>query len=361
MAVKKKIAKSSKKVSVKKVKVLKKKKSAKNIKPKVKAAAKPKKAKITVKKAAKKSTPKKVLKKIVKKAKIVNSKIKTIAKQVKPAAKKVIQNIKAPEKNMIKESAQNKIPQKVSYDNKKSLKNVVAINDNKIPKEKETDNSSGSDEKMPVFALRGSLLAQQQVKKTTFEIPSFPQAKIIEAENKNSVAKSKNTKQIASPKSTDDKKMNSANKQVKVNVKYDKAGKVVLPEGYKPSEDEKYMNPLQVEYFRGKLASWKKELLSESNVTIEHLMEESWNEPDPSDQATIVEQTGLELRTRDRYRKLISKIDSALRRIEEGEYGFCEVTGDPIGLKRLEARPIATMSIAAQEQHELEEKLSLED
>jgi DnaK suppressor protein len=136
--------------------------------------------------------------------------------------------------------------------------------------------------------------------------------------------------------------------------------KVQLPAGYKPNKTEDYMNPLQLEYFRQKLELWKKELLAESTETIQHLQAESWNEPDPSDQATIVEQTGLELRTRDRYRKLINKIDSALQRIEQGEYGYCEVTGDPIGLARLEARPIATMTIAAQEQHEMEEKLHLE-
>ncbi len=138
------------------------------------------------------------------------------------------------------------------------------------------------------------------------------------------------------------------------------AKKIELPTNYKPGLKEEYMNNLQLEYFRRKLNDWKKELLSESTETLEHLKTESWNEPDPSDQATIVEQTGLELRTRDRYRKLIAKIDSALNRIEAGEYGYCEVTGDPIGIPRLEARPIATMTIAAQEQHEMEERLNLE-
>ena len=136
--------------------------------------------------------------------------------------------------------------------------------------------------------------------------------------------------------------------------------KTELPSGYKPTAKEDYMNPLQVEYFRRKLEAWKKELLQESTETIQHLQAESWNEPDPSDQATIVEQTGLELRTRDRYRKLINKIDAALNRIDQGEYGYCEVTGDPIGIARLEARPIATMTIAAQEQHEMEERLNME-
>jgi DnaK suppressor protein len=138
------------------------------------------------------------------------------------------------------------------------------------------------------------------------------------------------------------------------------AKKIELPSGYKPKNSEEYMSPQQMEYFKRKLVDWKKELLSESTETLEHLKTESWNEPDPSDQATIVEQTGLELRTRDRYRKLINKIDAALNRIESGEYGYCEVTGDPIGIARLEARPIATMTIAAQEQHEMEERLNME-
>lgn len=353
----KKKSKQIKKVLVKKTKKPVKKSAVKKPAPKGKSI-KPVKSKSVKKniaaKKAKVSKPKAKLslKKIKVEAKKLFKKIVPAKKTAKQVKKIVIQKTKAPVK-----TSQSKTPTK-TVPEKKLSKNVVAINDNVKEIEEKDDLSS---EKMPVFALRGSALAQQQFKKTVFEIPSFPQAKIVEDENKNSVAKSKNNKQIASAKSSGKKMNNAATKQVKVNVKYDKSGKVILPEGYKPSDDEKYMNPLQVEYFKRKLANWKKELLNESNETIEHLMEESWNEPDPSDQATIVEQTGLELRTRDRYRKLISKIDAALRRIEEGEYGFCEVTGDPIGLKRLEARPIATMSIAAQEQHELEEKLSLED
>lgn len=142
--------------------------------------------------------------------------------------------------------------------------------------------------------------------------------------------------------------------------KKETVARVELPEGYVPSESEEYMNDSQLEYFRQKLENWKNELYAESNETIEHLKVESWNEPDPSDQATIVEQTGLELRTRDRYRKLLAKIEAALLRIEQDEYGYCEQTGEPIGVKRLEARPIATMTLAAQEQHEMEEKLNVD-
>jgi len=132
---------------------------------------------------------------------------------------------------------------------------------------------------------------------------------------------------------------------------------VKIPKDYKPTEKEKYMNETQLEYFKQKLSAWKKELLSESVETLGHLKEENWNESDIADRATVETDAALELRTRDRYRKLISKIDAALHRIETGEYGFCEVTGEPIGLKRLEARPIATMTVAAQEEHEREEKM----
>jgi DnaK suppressor protein len=143
--------------------------------------------------------------------------------------------------------------------------------------------------------------------------------------------------------------------QAKIPAKKD-AEKVSLPKGYKPSEKEAYMNPQQLEYFRQKLLAWKAELIEESAETLNHLKEENWNEPDLNDRATVETETSLELRTRDRYRKLIYKIDAALRRIDQGEYGYCDETGDPIGLKRLEARPIATLSIAAQERHERNEK-----
>ncbi len=134
------------------------------------------------------------------------------------------------------------------------------------------------------------------------------------------------------------------------------AKKAELPKNYKPTEKEDYMGPNQQEYFRQKLLAWKQDLLEESNETLGHLKEENWQESDIADRATVETDAALELRTRDRYRKLINKIDQAIRRIDEGEYGYCEETGDPIGIKRLEARPIATLSIAAQERHEREEK-----
>src|ERR1700754_2036102 len=140
--------------------------------------------------------------------------------------------------------------------------------------------------------------------------------------------------------------------------------KPMLSPDYRPHDKEDFMNPMQQEYFRQKLLAWKDELLRESGETLSHLQEESLSEPDITDRASLETDRALELRTRDRERKLISKIDEALRRIEEGTYGFCEETGEPISLKRLEARPIATLSIEAQERHEkrgkgyLDEELS---
>lgn len=134
-----------------------------------------------------------------------------------------------------------------------------------------------------------------------------------------------------------------------------------LPNGYKPTLSEDYMNPLQLEYFRQKLLAWRKELMDESRETLDHLHEENWHQADIADRASLETEAGVELRTRNRYLKLISKIDSAIRRIEEGEYGYCEETGEPIGLKRLEARPVATLSIEAQERHERNEKQYIDE
>lgn len=136
---------------------------------------------------------------------------------------------------------------------------------------------------------------------------------------------------------------------------------VFLPDDYRPAEDEPFMNDMQLEYFRRKLIEWKHELLAGSRDTIEGLQDGTRNIPDVADRASEETDRALELRTRDRQRKLVAKIDSALRRVEEGEYGYCEVTGEPISLKRLDARPIATMSLEAQERHERREKVHRDD
>jgi DnaK suppressor protein len=134
-----------------------------------------------------------------------------------------------------------------------------------------------------------------------------------------------------------------------------------LPDDYRPAEDEPFMNDRQVEYFRRKLFAWRSELLAGSKDTIEGLQDGTRNIPDVADRASEETDRALELRTRDRQRKLVSKIDGALRRIDEGEFGYCSVTGEPISLKRLDARPIATMSLEAQERHERREKVHRDD
>lgn len=141
----------------------------------------------------------------------------------------------------------------------------------------------------------------------------------------------------------------------------DMKAEVFLPDDYRPAEDEPFMNERQLEYFRRKLVGWKQELLAESRDTIEGLQHSSRNIPDVADRASEETDRALELRTRDRQRKLVAKIDSALRRIEQGEYGYCEATGEPISLKRLDARPIATLSLEAQERHERREKVHRDD
>ena len=134
-----------------------------------------------------------------------------------------------------------------------------------------------------------------------------------------------------------------------------------LPRSYRPSEREPFMNARQMEYFRQHLVHWREELVRDSTQTLQNLQEETLQAPDIADRASAETECSVELRTRDRERKLITKIGDALRRIEEGTYGYCEETGEPIGLRRLEARPIATLSLEAQERHERMEKIYRDD
>ena len=136
---------------------------------------------------------------------------------------------------------------------------------------------------------------------------------------------------------------------------------VFLEEDYRPAEDEPFMNDRQLEYFRRKLINWKAELLEDSRDTVAGMKDQTRNIPDIADRASEETDRSIELRTRDRQRKLVSKIDAALRRIDEGEYGYCDMTGEPISLKRLDARPIATLSLEAQERHERREKVHRDD
>ncbi len=131
--------------------------------------------------------------------------------------------------------------------------------------------------------------------------------------------------------------------------------------GYRPTDKEPFMNERQREYFRGKLLAWREDILKEAKETLQHLQDESQNHPDLADRASSETDRAIELRARDRQRKLIAKIDAALARIEDGTYGYCEETGEPIALKRLEARPIATLSVEAQERHERRERVYREE
>jgi DnaK suppressor protein len=130
---------------------------------------------------------------------------------------------------------------------------------------------------------------------------------------------------------------------------------------YRPSDKEPFMNERQREYFHIKLLSWKEDILKEAKETLQHLQDENQNHPDLADRASSETDRAIELRARDRQRKLIAKIDAALQRIDDGTYGYCEETGEPIGLKRLEARPIATLSVEAQERHERRERVYRDD
>jgi DnaK suppressor protein len=130
-----------------------------------------------------------------------------------------------------------------------------------------------------------------------------------------------------------------------------------LPANYRPTEKDKYMNAVMLEYFRQKLLHWKEDIVKEADITLHELQDEGGlQEPDIADRASVETEVALELRARDRQRKLIGKIDEAIERIQRGEYGFCEETGEPIGIKRLEARPVATLTVEAQERHERKER-----
>lgn len=141
----------------------------------------------------------------------------------------------------------------------------------------------------------------------------------------------------------------------------DAMSSVLVPPDYRPSEDEEFMNPVMLSYFRDKLLKWRAEILADSSETLQHLQEGGVVEPDIADRASTETDRALELRTRDRERKLLSKIDGALAKVEDGSYGYCEETGEPIAIRRLEARPIASLSLEAQERHERLERTQRDD
>lgn len=153
--------------------------------------------------------------------------------------------------------------------------------------------------------------------------------------------------------------MSTSSKKTTTSKKLD--APIILPDGYRPTEKEDFMNPVQIEYFRQKLLKWKDDLLSEASETLNNLSQENLQKPDVTDRAQVESDTSIRLRTRDRERKLLSKIEAALQRIDNGTYGYCEETDEPISLKRLEARPIASLSLDAQERHERNERTHKDD
>ena len=174
----------------------------------------------------------------------------------------------------------------------------------------------------------------------------------------NGAVASKGNAEVASKAKAAASKIRTAGKKMATRAK---ASSIVLPPNYRPSEDEPFMNERQRMYFRQKLLAWKEEIIRQTRETLAGLHEESTQHADLADRATSETDRALELRARDRQRKLVAKIDAALARIEDGSYGYCEETGEPIGLKRLDARPIATLSVEAQERHERRERVYRED
>ena len=169
------------------------------------------------------------------------------------------------------------------------------------------------------------------------------------------------TAKKAEPKNGKGSKTNGAKASAKANASAGSIAQNMLPDDYRPSEDEDFMNPLQLLYFQKKLEFWKAELLDDASDTITGLSQENLHQPDQMDRAQIESNAALDLRTRDRERKLLQKIEAALRRIDDGSYGYCIETDEPINLRRLEARPIASLSLHAQERHERMERVHRDD
>jgi RNA polymerase-binding transcription factor len=207
----------------------------------------------------------------------------------------------------------------------------------------------------PTAAKKLPTTSRNAAKKPAKSTPSKPAAK--------KASKSKVKPSAKTVRKAIDKPVKSITKEKPLSVggKKSKAADIVLDSDYRPSENEPFMNERQRAYFRNKLKAWKEEIIRQTRETLAGLHEDSTQHADLADRATSETDRALELRARDRQRKLIAKIDAALARIEDGSYGFCEETGEPIGLKRLDARPIATLSLEAQERHERRERVYRED
>jgi DnaK suppressor protein len=213
---------------------------------------------------------------------------------------------------------------------------------------------SKRDQKRPESKAPAKAKAKPAPERARSAAPAKPSAKSA-ASTKAVTAKPAAVKSVAVAKSQ------SAKGPAKKMTARAKTSEIVLPANYRPSEDEPFMNERQRVYFRQKLLAWKEDIIRQTKETLAGLHEDSTQHADLADRATSETDRALELRARDRQRKLISKIDAALARIEDGTYGYCEETGEPIGLKRLDARPIATLSLEAQERHERRERVYRED
>lgn len=274
------------------------------------------------------------------------AKVNTRKKLPASSAKKKTVATKVAPKNTTKKATPKKAPAK------KSMKPTAKKAPAKAAPKKATKpaTSKSQSKKIKTVAKPVKKLTPASAKKTSVAKTVKPTTK---AATPSKIATQPNIKKPSIPMSKNASATSASLKPKKANGAYKS---ISIPDGYKPSEKEEYMNPQQVEYFRRKLLQWRGELLSESRETLDHLHDENWQQADIADRASLETEAGVELRTRNRYLKLISKIDAAIKRLEEGEYGYCEETGEPIGIKRLEARPVATLSIEAQERHEKMEK-----
>ncbi len=294
----------------------------------------------TAKKAAKKVSNKKVTKKVTKK--VAKKAPANKAASKKKSAKKAVSKKKVAKKTPAKKAASKK--KAVSKKKPTAKKKVVK----KAPSKKKTITKKAVSKKKVAKKAPAKKTASKKKVATKAPVTKTPVKK------KKVVAKKPKEKRIIS-KPTPPKRVRPAERTR--NVEYSDAEDAIhgiAP--YKAKASEHYMNDDQLDHFEAILLAWKSELMKEVDRTMLHMQDEASNFPDPTDRATQESEFGLELRTRDRERKLIKKIDSTLKRVEEGDYGYCEETGEEIGLKRLEARPVATLSVEAQERRELAER-----
>ena len=342
MAARKKVSKksakrTSKKKTVRKKKVASKKASRKKASKKKVTRKKTSRKKPAKKKASKKKTSKKKPKKKVAKKKTSKKKVSK-----KKASKKKASKKKAKKKSAKKKTTKKKVSKKKASKKKKSsTKKKPTSRKKKVSKKKTTSVKKKPTKKAPASKKKTKAAAEQPETKTVKKV-------VVKSPAKRFVAHST----VAQPMNPADHVPRRPKRRKKVNS--DQLIHGIDP--YVAKAGEEYMNDAQLAHFREILNAWKRELMEEVDRTVHHMQDEASNFPDPNDRATQESEFSLELRTRDRERKLLKKIEQALNRIDEGEYGYCEETGEEIGLKRLEARPVATLCVEAQERREVAER-----